>query len=125
MKPKIVSWNACGLNEANKRLRINTCFVSGKASIVCLQETKLKLINRGIVRSLWSGAHVDWVYMASNGALGGVVVMWDRRVVEKMKEFIGRYTVACSFKSVSKNFLWAFASVYSPNLDSNRVCGKN
>ncbi|XP_041015022.1 uncharacterized protein LOC121257839 [Juglans microcarpa x Juglans regia] len=39
-----------------------------------------------------------------------------------MEEYIGRYTIACSFKSVSDNFLWAFAGVYGPNLDNNRVC---
>ncbi|KAG6659987.1 hypothetical protein CIPAW_03G074300 [Carya illinoinensis] len=121
MKPKIVSWNVRGLNEATKRLRIRNLLRGWKVDIVCLQETKMKLIDRRIVRSLWSGVHVDWVYLASNGASGEVVVMWDRRVVEKLEEFIGRYTVACSFKSVSDNFLWAFAGVYGPNLNNNRV----
>ncbi|KAF5472902.1 hypothetical protein F2P56_009564 [Juglans regia] len=73
-----------------------------------------------MVRSLWSGAHVDWVYLASIGASGGIVVMWDRRVVKKVEEYIGRYTIVCSFKSVFDNFLWAFAGVYGPNLDADR-----
>ncbi|KAF5453927.1 hypothetical protein F2P56_023637 [Juglans regia] len=37
-----------------------------------------------------------------------------------MENFIGQYIVGCSFKSVSDNFLWAFAGVYGPNLDSDR-----
>ncbi|KAG2698544.1 hypothetical protein I3760_07G155600 [Carya illinoinensis] len=98
MKPKIVSWNICWLNEANKRLRVRDLLQEWKADIVCLQETKLKLIDRKIVRSLWRGSHVDWSFLASNGASGGVVVMWDRLVVEKVEDCIGQYSVACSFK---------------------------
>ncbi|KAG6629833.1 hypothetical protein CIPAW_14G112600 [Carya illinoinensis] len=120
MKPKIVSWNVRGLNEINKRLRIRNLLREWKADIVCLQETKLKMISRRIVRSLWSGVHVGWVFQASNGASGGILLMWDRRVVEMTEEFVGQYVVACSFTFVVDNFKWAFASVYGPNLDTNR-----
>ena len=120
MKPKIVSWNVRGLNEVEKRLQVRRLLREWKADIVCLQETKLKMINRRTIRSLWSNIYVDWVYLASLGASGGVVVMWDRRVVEKVEEYIGRYMVACSFKCVLDDFLWAFAGVYGPNLDVNR-----
>ncbi|XP_041002875.1 uncharacterized protein LOC121248468 [Juglans microcarpa x Juglans regia] len=46
--------------------------------------------------------------------------MWDQRVVEKKEEFIGAFSIACSFKSVSDGFLWAFAGVYGPNSDIDR-----
>ncbi|KAG2678369.1 hypothetical protein I3760_11G000300 [Carya illinoinensis] len=108
MKPKIVSWNVCGLNEINKHIRIKNLLREWRANIICLQETKLKLVTRKILRSVWSCPYVDWVYLALNGALGGIRVMWDRRVVEQMEEFVGYYTVACSFKMVEDNFLWAF-----------------
>ncbi|KAG6646425.1 hypothetical protein CIPAW_07G008100 [Carya illinoinensis] len=120
MKPKTVTWNVRGLNDVDKRLRIRNMIREWKVDIVCLQETKLNYIDRGIVRSLWSGVHVDWAYLASNGASGGIVVLWDRRVVERVEEFIGNYTVACSFKSIADNYLWAFAGVYGANLDKDR-----
>lgn len=63
---------------------------------------------------------MDWVYMASIGASRGMLLMWDRRVAEKIEDFVGSYSVACSFKSVSDDFLWAFAGVNGPNLDNNR-----
>ncbi|KAG6633159.1 hypothetical protein CIPAW_12G029100 [Carya illinoinensis] len=120
MKPKIISWNVRGLNDINKRLRIRNMLREWKADIVCLQETKLKMIDRRLVRSLWSRVHIDWAFLASNGASRGVIVMWDRRVVERTEDFMGRYTVACSFKCVSNKFLWAFAGVYGPNPDTDR-----
>lgn len=41
-------------------------------------------------------------------------------MVEKLEEFVGEFIMACSFRSVEDNYLWAFAGVYRPNLDSNR-----
>jgi hypothetical protein len=32
---------------------------------------------------------VDWCYLDSRGASNGVLIMWDRRVVEKIDECVG------------------------------------
>lgn len=40
-------------------------------------------------------------------------------MVEKVEEFVGDYSMACSFRSLEDNLLWAFASFYGPNLDSD------
>ncbi|KAG6667899.1 hypothetical protein CIPAW_01G132400 [Carya illinoinensis] len=91
-----------------------------KVDVICLQETKLKLISRRIIRSIWNCQFVGWIYLPSKGASGGILVMWDKRVVECIDEFIGEYSVGCSFKNSKDGFLWAFARVYGPNLDSER-----
>jgi hypothetical protein len=44
----------------------------------------------------------------------------DRRVVEKIEECVGEYTVSCSFRNVKDGFSWAFAGVYGPNTNCNR-----
>jgi hypothetical protein len=51
---------------------------------VYFQETKLEAMSRSFVRSLW-GRHVDWCCLDSRGALGGILIMWDTRVVEKIE----------------------------------------
>lgn len=53
----------------------------------------------------------------SRGALGCILVSLDRRVVERIEECVGNYTVECKFRSVSDKFEWAFSSVYGPNSD--------
>ena len=45
-----------------------------KADIVCLQETKMELINRGVICSLWGGQHVDWLYSGFVGRWGVIDV---------------------------------------------------
>jgi hypothetical protein len=87
---------------------------------VCLQEPKMEVIGREVVHSVWGCVHVDCVYLGSRGASGGILLMWDKRVVEKIEEYVGQYVVACAFRSVTANFNWGFAGVYGPNDDGER-----
>ena len=55
MNVKIISWNVRGLNEQDKRLRVRNLIRKWGPDVVCLQETKMGLINRAVIRSLWGG----------------------------------------------------------------------
>jgi len=46
-----------------------------KASIVCLQETKMEVITREVVRSLWGCHLVDWSYLGTRGASRGILLL--------------------------------------------------
>jgi hypothetical protein len=39
------------------------------------------------------------------GESGGILLMWDGRVVEKIEECVGEFLIADSFKNVKENFL--------------------
>jgi hypothetical protein len=54
------------------------------------------------------------------GAAGGILLMWDKRVVTKLDTEAGECVAACSFKNVLDDFEWAFAGVYGPNGDFDR-----
>jgi hypothetical protein len=86
--------------------------------IVCLQETKLEMISTGLVRSLWRCPYVKWCHVASVGASGGILLMWDSRVDAKVDVCLGNFVAACSFRNVKDGL--EFAGVYSPNKDSHR-----
>lgn len=62
MKPKILSRNVKGINDVNKRLRIQSLLHSWKVDIVFLQEMKMGFINRSIILILWVCSHVGWVF---------------------------------------------------------------
>jgi exonuclease III len=120
MKLKILSWNVRGLNLVEKRMKIKSLLREWKVDVVCFQETKVQVVTRELVQSLWGCAQVDWCYLGAQGASGGILIMWDRRVVEKV-EWVGCFTVACSFRSICDDFTWAFAGVYGPNRDNDRL----
>ena len=55
MNVRIISWNVRGLNEQDKRLRVRNLIRKWGPDVVCLQKTKIGLINRAVIRSLWGG----------------------------------------------------------------------
>ena len=120
MNLKIISWNVRGLNEKDKRLQIRHLIRIWRVDVICLQETKMELITRGFIKSIWGCQHVDWVYLSLIGASGGILVVWDRRVVEKLEEAVGDFLVSCRFRNVGDNFEWAFTGVYGPNVDREK-----
>jgi hypothetical protein len=63
---------------------------------------------------------VDWCYMGASGVSGEILLMWDRRVVEKVEECVGIYTIACFLRNTVNNVVWAFGGVYGPNDDVDR-----
>uniref|UniRef100_A0A2N9G614 Uncharacterized protein n=1 Tax=Fagus sylvatica TaxID=28930 RepID=A0A2N9G614_FAGSY len=108
------------ITDSHKCLRMRNLIRMWKADIICLQETKLAVITRRVVQSLWGNQHVDWISLGSNGAAGGILLMWDKRVVEKVDEAAGYYSLSCKFRNVLDQFEWSFSGVYGPNLDRER-----
>jgi hypothetical protein len=61
----------------------------------------MEVINIEVIRSVWGCTYVDWIYLRSTGASGGILLTWDRRVVKKIEECVRRFVVTCVFKSVT------------------------
>jgi exonuclease III len=100
MHLRIISWNVRGLNCKIKRSQIKNALKLWKGEVICLQETKLENISRSVVRSLWSNRFADWKFLESEGASGGVLIMWDKRVAEVQDCVKGQFTISCKFKNV-------------------------
>ncbi|RVW36583.1 LINE-1 retrotransposable element ORF2 protein [Vitis vinifera] len=116
MKIKIISWNIRGANDRVKRKVIKALIRLQRADLVCLQETKIQDISRGIVHSLGVGKFLGWGAMSARGAAGGVVVFWDNRVLELIGMEVGLFSVSCRFKNCEDGFLWTFTGVYGPTM---------
>ena len=63
-----------GANDPEKRRIIKAFIRSKKVDIVRLQETKLKEMTGGLIRSLGVGRNLDWASISAVGASGGIVV---------------------------------------------------
>lgn len=60
------------------------------------------------------------VYLAFYRVYGGILLLWDMRVVDMVEENVGNYMAACSFHNVDGDYKWFFVGIYGPNLDCNR-----
>ena len=55
------------------------------------------------------------MYLGFVGASGGIILMWDRRVVEKLDVAMGHFSISCKFRNVLDHKEWAYSGVYGPN----------
>ena len=68
------------------------------------KKTKLKSCSKGLLRSLASSSFLDWVASCLEGAFGGVVILWDTRVVQLVGMEESSYTLSCRFKNCANDF---------------------
>ena len=62
--------------------------------MVSLQETKLAGIDRQLVCNIWGCQYVDWVALDADQIAVGVLIMWDRRVLEKLEVLVGSFSMS-------------------------------
>ena len=120
MKLRTLSWNVRGLNNPQKREVVKNLLCEWRCDIVCLQETKLDCLDLRMVRSLCSNRYVDWVGLDAVNTAGGILIMWDKRVVEKLDAVVGRFSVSCYWRGLVDGFDWACFGVYGPHSDDSR-----
>ena len=55
---------------------------------------KLAGVDSQLVCSIWGCRFVDWVALDAVQTAGGVLIMWDRRVLEKVEVLVGSFSVS-------------------------------
>ena len=118
MNLKILSWNVRGLNDCRERSVVKNLLCEWKCNVIYLQETKLTGLDRQMVGSLWSCPYVDWVALDAVQTAGGVLMMWDRRVLERLEFMVDSFFVFVRWQRVGDGFSWACSGVYGP-IDNN------
>ena len=63
---------------------------------------------------------VDWRALDSRGAACGVVVYWDKRVLQALKSKVVSFLVSCLFKNCEDGFCWVFIGVCGPVISLER-----
>lgn len=70
-------WNARGLNSRARRTAVRDILVLERASVVCLQETKVASFSVRMISELM-GLDFDYSFLPSVGVSGGVLIGWRR-----------------------------------------------
>ena len=109
---KILFWNVRGVNNLEKRKIIKQFIRDQKANLVCLQETKVQDISLRLARSLVVGRFSDWGFVDAIGTVGGILLFWDKRILELIGKVIGEFSISCLFRNVEDGFQWSFTGVY-------------
>ena len=105
MSLRLLSWNVRGLNNPQKREVRKNLLKEWKCDIVFFQKTKLSSLNSFVVRSLWGSPFLDWVVLDAVNTAGGVLLVWDKRVFEKVDCVVGLFSINVLLKEVVDDFV--------------------
>lgn len=78
----IISWNVRDLGGGEKRREVRHMVREKNPSILCLQESKLSVVNDMVCKAIWNDNNVDFSYQPSIGASGGLITLWNCNEVE-------------------------------------------
>ncbi|RVW27486.1 Transposon TX1 uncharacterized 149 kDa protein [Vitis vinifera] len=67
-----------------------------------------------VVRSLGTGRFLEWKVLNVCGSAGGILICWDKRVLELLEWEVGQFSLSCRFRTMENGVIWAFTGVYRP-----------
>ncbi|KAM3385248.1 hypothetical protein ACQJBY_009276 [Aegilops geniculata] len=116
----ILSWNVRGLNWPARRATVREIAEAHRASILCLQETKLESWTPAIVRELGGGRLDGCAVLPATGTRGGVAVLWDKAVINFTTHAIGCFSITGKVTVLHSNSSFWLTTVYGPVDDARK-----
>jgi exonuclease III len=120
----VLSYNVRGLGGGEKRAEVRQLVREKHPLVVCIQESKLSVVDDLLIKSIWGDAPSEYSYQPSLGASGGLITVWDSsrvvvwscmsfghvlvvkgKVIQTAEEFI-LFNVYAPCDAVSKRALW-------------------
>ncbi|KAK8675792.1 hypothetical protein V6N13_033855 [Hibiscus sabdariffa] len=74
----MLSWNVRGLGTAAKRHAVQKVIQQHRCKLALLQKMKLEVVTDVIVRRIWISDNFEYVFPATVGRSGGILVIWDK-----------------------------------------------
>lgn len=61
---------------------IKEVLVKEKIDFLCIQETKMEVVDRAFCSQFWGNNEFDWQYIGARGASGGLLCSWRKSCFE-------------------------------------------
>ena len=110
----ILSWNVRGLNCPGRRSTIRETILATPCHLVCLQETKIELVDPFIASYLGGQRLKNFAQRPANGTRGGILLLWDNDVVDVKDVSIGVFFLSCNVTIKESNTIFKLTTVYGP-----------
>lgn len=72
-----------------KKKEIRKLISKEKLDFICLQETKLEIVESRLCQYLWGSSDLDWVFKTSEGRSGGILSIWSNKTFQRTDLIVG------------------------------------
>lgn len=114
-------WNVRGLNARSRREALRSLVSDSRASIVCIQETKLSAITPFTIASMLGGSFSWFDYLPAEGTRGGILIACKSPDVSCVRLHGGRHSLTISAQIQGHDSPWTLTNVYGPQPDGEKV----
>ncbi|XP_026450819.1 uncharacterized protein LOC113350934 [Papaver somniferum] len=118
---KILTWDVRDLNSSSRRTVVHKMLQFIRPPISMIQETKLMHCTSRDIKQICGYKNVGWTLQQSVGSKGGMLILWDRDLVEVSDSLVAEYTLSVLCTNKLDNFQWFLTSVYGPNNSVDRT----
>lgn len=111
----LLVWNAHGLNSRVRRNVVRSIVEQQRASIVCLQETKIKNFSVSLNIEI-TCFDFDYVSLPASGMAGGAVISWRRDLWSDSQPSVHRFSCTLRLTPLcGSSEPWWVTTVYGPS----------
>ena len=111
---KILTYNGRGLGEGEKREQVRRLVLDKHPLVLCLQETKIQVMNDAILKSVWGNNPVGYSYQPSSGASGGLITAWDACRVDLWSSMSFKHVLIIKGMVIALGVEFILFNVYAP-----------
>jgi exonuclease III len=121
MDERLVVWNARGLNRHARRTAVQELVRSERASFVCLQETKLDILDDALVKGML-GPGFDYFALPAVHTCGGILVAWDTNCWSVSSHILRSHSLSVKVAPrANPDVTWWLTNVYGPQGDAAKI----
>ena len=117
---KMLCWNVRGLNSPARRETVSLLLHEIGVNIVCLQETKLQLVDDALALETLGQRLNSSFYLPADGTRGGILIGWDKDLFEISNPSFGQHSISVNVTSNLASFLFRLTVVYGPSEDPDK-----
>ncbi|WVZ54663.1 hypothetical protein U9M48_005428, partial [Paspalum notatum var. saurae] len=118
----ILNWNVRGLNSIARRQVVRDLIFDHKATVVCLQETKMEIVDDSIIiQALGPQFANSYATLPATGTCGGVILAVSSDFYQLHNVEIGQFSISASIQRLTDNNIWSITGVYGPQADADKL----
>ena len=116
----MMSWNVRDMNTSAKREAIREIALLHRLALLCLQETKIDVWDRGLVSDTGGALLADCIILLATGTREGGTILWNATLVSVSPHSIGQFAITAKVTMLQSGQSFWLTTMYGPAHDTRK-----